>query len=95
MAKLVAWFRNTFYTQWRESQDAVLAQLEHERIFTVAMVEFMLRQDYPRHQILEVMRKGRTPEEQVKIDKEMCALNDGQLPPDCVECPVIDFPTTR
>ncbi len=79
MAKLVEWFRKTFYANWRAAEDELIATLEHERIFTIAMIEYMLEGDFTREEILTVIRRGRTPQDQIKIEKEIFALKNGSV----------------
>lgn len=97
ISKIRKWWKDNFpgYRAWREVQNEFHRQMESERIFNLATVEYMLREDFPRHQILDLLRKNQTPTDRHEIETIMRILGGGSLPPDCVQCPVIDFPLTK
>lgn len=99
ISKIRQWFKENFtsysYSTWRESQNEYRRQMESGRVFDLAAFEYMLREDFPRHRILEVLRTYQTPADRREIESILRLLNGGELPPDCVECPIIDFPLTK
>lgn len=100
MSKLVVWWRRLFFGhEERELYKRALsarkeyeAQLHEEKVFIYAALEYALRKDFTREEILSLMRQGVDTEFRDKVRARVLEMNDWVMPPDIMETPVFDFP---
>lgn len=100
MSKLMVWWRRLFfgheerelYKQALSAMKEYEAQLHEEKVFIYAALEYMLRKDFTREEILTVLWQGEDTEFRDKVRRRVLEMNDGVMPPDIMETPVFDFP---
>lgn len=100
MSKLIVWWRRLFFGhEERELYKHALsarkeyeAQLHEEKVFIYAALEYMLRKDFTREEILTVLWQGEDTEFRDKVRRRVLEMNDGVMLPDIMETPVFDFP---
>lgn len=100
MSKLIVWWRRLFfgheerelYKQALSARKEYEAQLHEEKVFIYAALEYMLRKDFTREEILTVLWQGEDTEFRDKVRRRVLEMNDGVMPPDIMETPVFDFP---
>lgn len=100
MSKLMVWWRRLFfgheerelYKQALSARKEYEAQLHEEKVFIYAALEYMLRKDFTREEILTVLWQGEDTEFRDKVRRRVLEMNDGVMPPDIMETPAFDFP---
>lgn len=100
MSKLMVWWWRLFfgheerelYKQALSARKEYEAQLHEEKVFIYAALEYMLRKDFTREEILTVLWQGEDTEFRDKVRRRVLEMNDGVMPPDIMETPVFDFP---
>ncbi|EBV3390464.1 hypothetical protein ZQ72_26450 [Salmonella enterica subsp. enterica] len=100
MSKLIVWWRRLFfgheerelYKQALSARKEYEAQLHEEKVFIYAALEYMLRKDFTREEILTVLWQGEDTVFRDKVRRRVLEMNDGVMPPDIMETPVFDFP---
>lgn len=103
MSKLIVWWRRLFfgheerelYKQALSARKEYEAQLHEEKVFLYAALEYMLRKDFTREEILAVLTQGEDVEFRDNVRKRILEMNDGVMPPDLMAVPVFDFPLTK
>ncbi|QVW55062.1 hypothetical protein pEaSNUABM29_00018 [Erwinia phage pEa_SNUABM_29] len=98
--KISLWWRRLFFGHEERVafQEALKCRREYEaslveeKIFLYAALQYMLRKDFTRFEILAVLLQGEDNAFKDAVNEKILEMNDGIVPPELTECPVIDFP---